>query len=252
MPKFATMREAMRVASLRSFSAPVDTVFSTHELGRVASQARTRRRAASSPSSMRWRSSPEDFCWVAPRLMPRGMMLMRWAARRGRRTARRRRGPTRGRRRAQTRWGRGASLADSPSTILSNAPAKSAPSMLSRPARVAARAAPLTRFARSAPEKPAVFSASASRFTSVASGVDLVDEDDRGRALLGLAEEVAHARGAEAHEQLDELEPLIEKKGTPTHPRRPGRGASSPCRADRRAARRAAPCRPAAESAPAP
>ena len=36
-------------------------------------------------------------------------------------------------------------------------------------------------------------------------GVDLVHEDDAGRVLLGLLEEVAHARGADADEHLDEV-----------------------------------------------
>src|SRR3954453_5176182 len=35
--------------------------------------------------------------------------------------------------------------------------------------------------------------------------VDLVHEDDAGRALLGLVEQVAHARGADADEHLDEV-----------------------------------------------
>ena len=35
--------------------------------------------------------------------------------------------------------------------------------------------------------------------------VDLVDEDDAGRVLLGLLEQVAHARGADADEHLDEV-----------------------------------------------
>jgi hypothetical protein len=35
--------------------------------------------------------------------------------------------------------------------------------------------------------------------------VELVDEDDRRRGLLGLLEEVAHARGADADDRLDEL-----------------------------------------------
>ena len=35
--------------------------------------------------------------------------------------------------------------------------------------------------------------------------VELVDEDDRGRGLLGLLEEVAHPRGADADDRLDEL-----------------------------------------------
>ncbi len=38
-----------------------------------------------------------------------------------------------------------------------------------------------------------------------ADGVDLVDEDDGGGVLLGLVEQVAHARGAHADEHLDEL-----------------------------------------------
>ena len=38
-----------------------------------------------------------------------------------------------------------------------------------------------------------------------ADGVDLVDEDDGGGVLLGLVEQVAHARGSHADEHLDEL-----------------------------------------------
>ena len=38
-----------------------------------------------------------------------------------------------------------------------------------------------------------------------AHGVDLVHEDDAGRVLLGLVEQVAHARGADADEHLDEV-----------------------------------------------
>ena len=38
-----------------------------------------------------------------------------------------------------------------------------------------------------------------------ADGVDFVDEDDAGRVLLGLLEHVAHARGADADEHLDEV-----------------------------------------------
>ncbi len=38
-------------------------------------------------------------------------------------------------------------------------------------------------------------------------GVDLVHEDDAGAVLLGLLEEVAHARGADADEHLDEVRP---------------------------------------------
>ncbi len=38
-----------------------------------------------------------------------------------------------------------------------------------------------------------------------ADGVDLIDEDDAGRVLLGLVEQVAHAAGADPDEHLDEL-----------------------------------------------
>jgi hypothetical protein len=41
--------------------------------------------------------------------------------------------------------------------------------------------------------------------TVAADGVDLVDEDDAGRVLLGLLEHVAHAGRAHAHEHLDEV-----------------------------------------------
>ena len=41
--------------------------------------------------------------------------------------------------------------------------------------------------------------------TSAADGVQLVDEDDRGRGLPGLLEQVAHARRADADDHLDEL-----------------------------------------------
>src|SRR5205807_5378713 len=43
--------------------------------------------------------------------------------------------------------------------------------------------------------------------TVAADGVDLVDEDDARRVLLGLVEQVAHAAGADADEHLDELRP---------------------------------------------
>ena len=36
-------------------------------------------------------------------------------------------------------------------------------------------------------------------------GIDLVDEDDAGRTLLALLEEIAHARCAHADEHLDEV-----------------------------------------------
>ena len=45
----------------------------------------------------------------------------------------------------------------------------------------------------------------ARRGARAADGVELVDEDDRGCRLLGLREQVAHARGADADDHLDEL-----------------------------------------------
>ena len=43
------------------------------------------------------------------------------------------------------------------------------------------------------------------RAAVTAHGVDLVDEDDARGVLLALHEEVAHARGADPHEHLDEV-----------------------------------------------
>ena len=40
---------------------------------------------------------------------------------------------------------------------------------------------------------------------SSADRIDLVEEDDTGRAVLGLFEQVAHARGADSDEHLDEI-----------------------------------------------
>jgi len=53
-------------------------------------------------------------------------------------------------------------------------------------------------------------------------GVELVDEDDAGRLLLGLLEEVAHARGSHAHEHLHELAAGELEEG---HARLAGHGA---------------------------
>src|SRR6185369_4715046 len=44
-----------------------------------------------------------------------------------------------------------------------------------------------------------------SRAAVTPDGVDLVDEDDAGRVLLALHEEVTDARGADADEHLDEV-----------------------------------------------
>src|SRR4051812_48480921 len=50
-----------------------------------------------------------------------------------------------------------------------------------------------------------VVAAAEPRAAVTADGVDLVHEDDAGCGLLGLLEEVAHARGADADEHLDEV-----------------------------------------------
>ena len=50
-----------------------------------------------------------------------------------------------------------------------------------------------------------VVAAAETRAAVPADGVDLVDEDDRGRVRLGLLEQVAHAGGADADEHLDEV-----------------------------------------------
>ena len=50
-----------------------------------------------------------------------------------------------------------------------------------------------------------VVPAAEARAAVPADGVDLVDEDDAGRVLLALLEEVADARGADADEHLDEV-----------------------------------------------
>src|SRR5207253_8172045 len=50
-----------------------------------------------------------------------------------------------------------------------------------------------------------VVSAAQAGAAMAADGVDLVDEYDAGRVLLSLLEEVAHARGADTDEHLDEI-----------------------------------------------
>ena len=149
------MRDASRVASLRSFSAPVEMLPSTSRSA-AWPPISTRSRDSSSACAIRCRSAP-GLCCVTPSAMPRGMMLTRCS------------GSVAAENAATTAWPaswtatRCFSLASSfasrgsPRTILSYASAKSAAAMLSRPSRVAASAASLTRLARSAPENPAVF-----------------------------------------------------------------------------------------------
>ena len=52
---------------------------------------------------------------------------------------------------------------------------------------------------------PLVVAAAHARAALPADGVDLIDEHDAGRLLLGLFEDVAHTGGANPHEELDEL-----------------------------------------------
>jgi hypothetical protein len=51
-----------------------------------------------------------------------------------------------------------------------------------------------------------------------ADGVDLVHEDDAGRVLLGLLEEVAHAEAPTPTNISTKSEPEMEKNGTPASP----------------------------------
>jgi len=52
---------------------------------------------------------------------------------------------------------------------------------------------------------PLIVTAAETRAAMAADRVDLVHEDDARRGLLGLLEEVTHARGADADEHLDEV-----------------------------------------------
>ena len=79
-----------------------------------------------------------------------------------------------------------------------------------------------------------------------ADGVDLVDEDDAGRVLLGLLEHVAHARCADADEHLDEVGARDREErnvGLAGHGARDQRLAGAR-RADQQAAARDAPAEP--------
>ena len=60
-------------------------------------------------------------------------------------------------------------------------------------------------------------------------GVQLVDEDDAGRLLLRLLEEVPHPGRAHADEHLDELRAATARR-TARRPRRPPRGRAASCR----------------------
>jgi hypothetical protein len=50
-----------------------------------------------------------------------------------------------------------------------------------------------------------VVSAAQARAAMASDGVDFIDEDDAGRVLLALLEQIAHAAGAHAHEHLHEV-----------------------------------------------
>ena len=79
---------------------------------------------------------------------------------------------------------------------------------------------------------------------ALADGVDLVDEDDGGRALAGLIEQVTDPGRADADEQLHEAGPGDREEQHPApRPRPRGPAASCRCRAARPSARRAAPAR---------
>ena len=62
-----------------------------------------------------------------------------------------------------------------------------------------------------------------------ADGVDFIDEDDAGRVLLALLEQVAHARRADADEHLDEVRAADrEERARSLRPRR--RAPAASCR----------------------
>ena len=91
-----------------------------------------------------------------------------------------------------------------------------------------------------------VVAAAEARAAVAADGVDLVDEDDAGRVLLGLLEHVAHAAGADADEHFDEVGA---GNGEERHVRLAGDGArqqrlAGAGRADQQHAARNAPAEP--------
>ena len=61
----------------------------------------------------------------------------------------------------------------------------------------------------------------AAPWARVSDGVELVDEDDAGRRLLGLLKQIPHARGANADEHLDEVRAAQAEE---RHPRLAGNG----------------------------
>ena len=63
-----------------------------------------------------------------------------------------------------------------------------------------------------------VMAAAESGAALAAHGVDLVDEDDRRRVLLGLFKHVAHAGGADTHEHLHEVRPGDREEWNPGLP----------------------------------
>jgi hypothetical protein len=67
-----------------------------------------------------------------------------------------------------------------------------------------------------------VIAAAKARATGTAHGVDLVDEDDAGRVLLGLFEHVAHTAGADANEHFHKIRTGNGEEG---HARFTGNGA---------------------------
>ena len=98
-----------------------------------------------------------------------------------------------------------------------------------------------------------VVPAAEARAAVAADGVDLVDEDDAGRVLLALLEQVADARGADAHEHLDEVRARDREERARWPRRRPrGRGASCPCPEGRSGARPSGSCRRASGTSAGP
>ena len=176
------MCEARRVASLRSFSAPVEMLSSTRLLGRVAAhedaqarfQLRLRHQVAIRARALLGRAQRH-----AARDDRDPVQRLRVAAR----SARPPRARPRGRRPAASPCGPAWPRADRRARSCRTPRRSRRAAMLSRPLRVADSAASLTRLARSAPENPGVFSAMCLQIHVGGQRLALgVDAQDRPRA----------------------------------------------------------------------
>src|SRR5436190_1144059 len=144
-----------------------------------------------------WRSSSGSCC-VTPSAIPVGRIVTLWSGSANSSTYAHTACPPSWK--ATISFSSSDSASDSrrrPINTRSRAASKSSLCTSCTPRRTANSAASLTRLERSAPLMPGVALA--------ADGVDLVDEDDRGRLLARGLEEVADARRADADEHLHEV-----------------------------------------------